>query len=200
MSETDTPPDDLGYIDYSAILGVPEDARPGDVRNVYKKRMRELVRDISESQLTEAKRSRFLLEMAKLNAALCVLRDRELRDAYLAARGGLIELEQDWRESVEQNGPDSENLRREYDRLLRDFLGRYVEELMLGAGTDAECVEASGWDAAHARHAAPLLRHYRHTLQQQILERLPYFEVTPPAVDWKERDEWVSRMVAEGAR
>ena len=200
MTQTENGSGDLGYIDYAAILGVPQDARPGDVRNVYKKRMRELVRDISESQLTEAKRSRFLLEMAKLNAALFILRDREQRDAYFAARNHLIELERDWREAVEQGGSDAENLRREYDRLLRDFLSRYVEELMLGAGTDAECIEASGWDAAHARHAAPLLRHYRHTLQQQILARLPYFEVTPPQVDWHERGEWIDRMIAEGAR
>lgn len=200
MQDSQPPSDDLGYIDYAAILGVPQDARPGDVRNVYKKRMRELVRDISEAQLTEAKRSKFLLEMAKLNAALYILRDREIREAYLTARGRLIELEQDWRDSAAQGGEDSENLRREFDRLLRDFLSQYIEELMLGAGSDPECVEASGWDVAHARHAAPLLRHYRHSLQQQILERLPYFEVTPPQVDWDTRGEWVDRMIAQGAR
>ena len=200
MNDTQSQSDDLGYIDYAAILGVDDDARPGDVRNVYKKRMRELVRDISEATMTEAKRSHFLLEMAKLNAALYLLRDRELRDAYCAARAHLIELERDWRESVEQGGADSEDLRREYDRLLRDFLSRYVEELMLTAGTDPECLESSGWDAAHARHAAPLLRRYRHTLQLQIIARLPYFEVTPPRVDWPEREAWVNRMISEGAR
>lgn len=189
-----------GYIDFCAILGVPEDARPGDVRNVYKRTMRDLVREIGQSKLTEAKRGHFLLEMAKLNAALYVLRDRELREAYQGARARLIELERDWAEAEAQGGADADALRQEYDRLLRDFLSRFVEELMLVAGTDKECVEASGWDAAHARHAAPLLRRFRHRLQLEILQRLPYFEVTAPQVDWAERDAWVARTLAGGTR
>ena len=70
-----TPPDDGGYVDYYAILGVPEQAKPGEVRNRYRKKMKELVGEIARSEITEGRRSTYLLEMEKLNAALVLLRD-----------------------------------------------------------------------------------------------------------------------------
>ena len=77
-----------------------------------------------------------------------------------------------------------------------DFLTVYVEEAMLEAGRDKDCVDASNWDSAHERHAFRILRHYRQGLYQEILERLPYCEVTAPAVDWDERTRTVAALMA----
>jgi hypothetical protein len=185
-----------GYVNYFEVLDVPEDAKPGEVRRDYRRRMKDLVAEIARVEITEERRTHYLLEMAKLNAALFVLRDTELRDVYWTTRQGLIALEERWRLAAnaatgraksEAERAELDDLRREFDGKLRGFLSRYVEELMLEAGRDKECVEASHWDTAHERHAFRILRHYRHTLYQKILERLPYAEVTPPKIDWDER-------------
>src|SRR5690606_32846423 len=110
------------------------------------------------------------------------------------ARQETMELERRWREAAER-GEDTDALRRQFDSQIRGFLSRYVEEAMLDAGRDRECVEASGWDAAHERHASRILRHYRHGLYQDILERLPYHEVTPPRIDWEERRRTVAAIL-----
>ena len=73
---------------------------------------------------------------------------------------------------------------------------KYVEEMMLTAGHDKECVEHSHWDEAHERHAFRILRHYRQGLYQKILERLPFAEVTRPDIDWDERRRTVLGILA----
>ncbi len=186
-----------GYIDYFAILGLPIDAKPGEVRKEYRRRMKNLVCEIAEVEITEERRSRYLLEMAQLNAAFMILSDSALREAYWNERNGLIELEAAWCAAVEAGQPEAEQLRRDFDRRIRDFLSRYIEETMLDAGRNKECVEASNWDMAHERHAFRILRHYRQTLYQQILERLPYVHVTPPQVNWEERAKTVAAILAE---
>jgi DnaJ-class molecular chaperone len=190
--------EDQGYINYYEILGIDPDAKPGEVRNKYRRVMKDLVGEITSTVITEERRSRFLLRMAQMNAALFVLRDQNDREAYWTARKELITLEAAWRGAVESKSGNTDEMRREYDRKLRDFLSKYVEETMLQAGRDRECVEACGWDEAHERHAFRILRHYRQSLYQQILERLPYVEVTPPQVDWEERDRWAETVLAEG--
>lgn len=194
-----------GYVNYFEVLGVPEDAKPGEVRREYKRRMKDLVGEIARVEITEERRTHYLLEMAKLNAALLVLRDTEMRDAYWKGRQALIELEGRWRSAADASSgkassegerAELDNLRREFDGKLRAFLARYVEELMLEAGRDKECVEASHWDPAHERHAFRILRHYRHTLYHKILERLPYAEVTPPQIDWDERRRTAAALLA----
>lgn len=186
-----------GYVDYFAILGLPVDAKPGDVRKAYKRKMKDLVMEIARVQITEDRRARFLLDMAQLNAALCVLRETETRDAYWGDRQQLIDLEGRWSEAVAQQTREAEPLRREYDRRLRDFLSHYVEDLMLSAGRDKEAVEASNWDRAHERHASRILREYRNLLYQQIRQRMPYHEITPPQIDWNERRAAVSTLTKE---
>ena len=54
-------------------------------------------------------------------------------------------------------------------------------------------------DQAHQRHSFRILRRYRHMLYHDILERLPYYEVTPPKIDWTERSETVRGMLAAGS-
>jgi hypothetical protein len=190
--------EDQGYINYFEILGIDADAKPGEVRNKYRRVMKDLVGEITSTVITEERRSRFLLRMAQMNAALFVLREQSDREAYWNAREELVALEAAWRGAVESGSGNPDEMRREYDRKLRDFLSKYVEETMLQAGRDRECVEACGWDEAHERHAFRILRHYRQSLYQQILERLPYVEVTPPQVDWEERDRWAEAVLAEG--
>lgn len=186
---------DQGYVNYFAILGLDESAKPGEVRKAYKRNMKNLVNEIANTELTEERRSHYLLEMAKLNAALYILRDTKLRDAYWRERQELIELEERWREAEESGDKEADNLRRQYDGRLRNFLARYMEELMLEAGRDKECVEASNWDAAHERHASRLLRFYRQSLHQQILERLPYFDLSPVQIDWEERKQTAAALL-----
>ncbi len=191
--------DDMGYVNYFAILGLNETAKPGEVRKAYKKKMKDLVNEIANTELTEERRSHYLLEMAKLNAALYILRDPKLRDAYWNERQELIDLEERWREAEEAGDDQADYLRRQYDARLRNFLARYMEELVLDAGRDKECVEASNWDAAHERHASRLLRFYRQSLHQQILERLPYFDLSPVHIDWDERKQTVAALI-DGSR
>lgn len=189
---------DEGYVNYFEILGLDETAKPGEVRNSYKRMMKNLVMEIARVEITEERRAHFLLDMAKLNAAVYILRNAEMREAYWTARSNAIAFEQQWRDAAAANAEASDGLRRAFDGKMRHFLSRYVEEAMLEAGRDKECVEASNWDAAHERHASRILRHYRHTLYQQILQRLPFYEVTAPKIDWVERAGTVSRLLAEG--
>ena len=188
---------DDGYINFFEILGLNEDAKPGEVRKVYRRRMKELVGEIARVEITQQRRAHYLLEMAQLNAALLVLRENDTREAYWSERQALIELEQKWRDAVAANDAEADIFRRQYDGRLQAFLSKYCEEWMLAAGQDKECVENSNWDAAHTRHASRILRFYRNDLYQKILERLPYAEVTPPSVDWDERRKFVAAALNE---
>ena len=189
---------DEGYVNYFEVLGLDESAKPGEVRKNYKRLMKDLVMEIARVRITEDRRARFLLEMAKLNAAFYVLRNNATRQAYWEEREEVMALEREWREAVEREDANaSEQFRRKFDGKLRHFLSTYVEESVLDAGRDPDCVEASRWDVAHARHASRLLRHYRQDLYQKILERLPYYEVTPPNIDWDERARTVAAILAE---
>jgi len=185
-----------GYVNYFEILALDESAKPGDVRKNYKKMMKDLIMEIARVEITGERRDRFLLEMAKFNAAVYVLRDNETRESYWRHRGEVIQIESQWREAAQNSDPATDVLRRSFDSKLRHFLSRYVEEAMLEAGRDKEAVEASNWDAAHERHASRILRHYRHGLYQQILDRLPYWEITTPRIDWAEREKTVAGMLA----
>lgn len=197
---TSTPTDNsAGYVNYYELLGLAEESQPGEVRKTYKKRMKALLQDISSGSITPDRRDKFLLEMAQLNAALFILRDREKRDRYWEERKQLIALEEAWR-SADGDVEASDKLRRKYEATLRDFLSVYVEEVMLEAGRDKECVEASNWSPAYDRHATQILRRYRHGLHHAIQERLPFYEVTRPQVDWDERRGFVAELLAEGAR
>ena len=187
---------DDGYVNYFEILGLDESAKPGDVRKNYKKMMKDLIMEIARVEITGERRDRYLLEMAKLNAAFYVLRDNEVRETYWRQRAEVIQLESQWREAAQNGDPATDALRRSFDGKLRHFLSRYVEEAMLEAGRDKEAVEASNWDAAHERHASRILRHYRHNLYQQILDRLPYWEITTPRIDWAEREKTVAGLLA----
>ena len=188
-----------GYINYFEIIDVPLDCKPGQVRNNYKQMMKDLVIEIAKAArdgMTDDKRDRYLLEMARLNTAFYILRDNDRRERYLDDRTKLIALEEEWRVAVEQNLDTQENLRRAYDAAVRHFLSTYMEEDMLEAGRDSECVEASRWDLAHERHASRVLRHYRQRLYNEIHERLPYYQVTKPQVDWEERARTVAAMLS----
>lgn len=186
---------DEGYVNYFQALDLPDSAKPGEVRKAYKQKMKDLVFEIARVQITEERRERYLLEMAKLNAAFYLLRDNESRDRYWAEREEAIQLENQWREAADQQAPNADDCRRAFERKVRDFLTRYMEETMLEAGRDKECVEASHWDPAHEAHASRILRHYRQSAYQVILERLPYHEVTPPQVDWTERKQTVASIL-----
>ena len=190
---------DAGYINYYEILGLRENANPGEVRNTYRTKTKALVQEIKRSTITEDRRAQFILEMAKLNGAAIVLRDAARREAYWNERKALIDLEARWREAAESD-PDPEKsdaLRREFDGRVRSFLGKYVEETMLEAAQDKEVAETSGWNVYYSRYALNLLRHYRHLLYHDILERLPYHAVTRPDVDWEERARFVASTLAE---
>lgn len=191
---------DTGYVDYFEVLALTPDAKPGEVRKSYKKLMKELVNEISETEITEERRDRYLLAMARLNAAFYILRDNGTREQYMNARARVMGLEEQWRAAVEANDSATEDLRRQFDRAMRDYLSLYMEELVLEAGRDRECVEASNWDAAHERHAGRVLRYDRHRHLQRILERLPYTEVTRPEVNWEERSRTVAGILAGGSR
>lgn len=184
-----------GYLNYFEILELSDTANPGEVRKVYKRKMKELVGEIARVEITEERRSYYLLEMAKLNAAVYVLRDKAKREEYWDEREALIDLESRWCTTDPSDLDASDALRREFDGRIKSFLSRYVEETMLEAGQDKDVVEASHWNPAHARHATRLLRHYRHRLHHDILERLPYHEVTQPQIDWDERTATVAAVL-----
>lgn len=190
---------DSGYINYFEILGLGMDAKPGEVRNKYKRMMKDLVMEIARIEITEATRDKYLLNMATLNAAFYILRDNARREQYARDRENVMALEDQWREAVEKQMGNADGLRRSFDSALRHFLSVYMEELMLEAGRDQECVEASHWDIAHERHAARVLRHYRQRLYHEIHERLPFYDVTPPQINWEERGRKVAALLGSGA-
>lgn len=190
---------DDGYINYFEVLELGEDCKPGEVRNSYKKLMKKLLTEIGRTQITDSRRDAFLLDLAKHNAAYYILRDNELREQYVRDRSRVIELEQAWHKAVEENLDTVDTQRRSFDAALRHFLSRYMEELMLQAGRDKECVEASHWSRAHERHASRVLRHFRQRLYNEIHERLPYYDITEPAIDWDERKSLIKNTLAQGA-
>lgn len=191
---------DQGYVDYFEILGVPADCKAGEVRNVYKKKMKQLVIEIAQTEITQDVRDKYLQNLATLNAAYFILRDNKLRQQYVEDRVKVIQLEQAWHEVVKGNDSNAaDSARKKYDAALRDFLSTYLEELLLEAGRDKECIEASNWDHNHERHAARVLRKFRQQLYQQIHERLPYHQITEPKIDWDERARTVSTLLNTGA-
>jgi DnaJ-class molecular chaperone len=186
-----------GYIDYFQTLEISPNANPGEVRKNYKRLMKDLVMEIQNTrQLTQEKRNSYLLRVAQLNAAFFILRDEARRAAYVEDREKAIRLESEWAVAVEAKAENAESLRRQFDSALRHFLSAYMEELVLEAGRDPECVEASHWDPAHERHASSVLRHHRQRLYHQIHERLPYYDITRPEIDWEERARTASAMLA----
>ncbi len=189
---------DKGYINFHELLGLEETAHPGEARKTYKKMMKKLVSEIASVEITGVRRAYYLLEMAKLNAAIYILRDKEKRAVYGSLREELIELEEKWRNALDGDPERRDALRKEFEGKVRHFLSAYVEEAMLEAGRDKDCVEASHWDLAHERHATRMLRQYRHGLFQDILERLPFSDVTPPEIDWDERARTVDALIAAG--
>ncbi len=190
--------EEAGYLSYFEILGLDDKANPGEVRKTYKRKMKDLVREIAHVEITEERRTHYLLEIAKLNAAVYILRDKAKREEYWNERSELMALEDSWRAADSSDREKCDALRREFDGKIKSFLSKYVEETMLEAGQDKEVVEASNWNPAHARHAIRLLRHYRHRLYHTILERLPYHQVTPPCIDWDERTATVDRLLSAG--
>ena len=185
---------DDGYVNYFEILGLDESAKIGEIKKTYKKKMKDLVMEIAAVEITEDRRARYLLEMAKLNAANYILGNNQLRESYWAARQEVIALEEEWRETDAAQG-DTDRLRRAFESKVKDFLGAYVDGAMMDAGRDPECVEASHWDVAHERHASRILRYYRQRLYNTILERLPYYDVTKPTINWDERARTVAAML-----
>ena len=190
---------DQGYINYFDVLGVSDTCKAGEVRNSYKKATKQLLMEIGRTTITGSRRDTFLLEIAKLNAAYYILRDNARRQQYIEDRARIISLEEQWHEAAAANSEEVDSLRRAYDGTLRQFLSKYMEELMLEAGRDRECVEASRWSRAHERHASRVLRHFRQRLFNEIHERLPYYEITPPEIDWDERAKWVASVLADGS-
>lgn len=186
-----------GYIDYFKTLDIEPTANPGEVRKGYKRLIKELLAELSQARMSEQSRNAYLLRMAQLNAAFYILRDEDRRKRYVEDRDRAIQLEQEWGVAVESNADSAESLRRQYDGALRHFLSTYMEELMLEAGRDPECVEASGWDYNHERHAGRVLRQYRQRQYHQIHERLPYYDITRPQLDWTERARVAASLVAE---
>jgi len=189
---------DQGYINYFSVLELEEDCKAGEVRKHYKKKMKSLIMEIGRVEITQERRDKYLLDLATHNASFYILRDNGRRQQYIEDRKNVMELEEAWRDVVESESEERDTLRRKFDGALRDFLSTYMEELMLEAGRDVECVEASRWDIAHERHASRVLRHYRQRLYHEIHERLPFHEVTKPVVDWGERRETVAAILAGG--
>lgn len=189
--------DDAGYINFFEILGLEPNANPGEVRKTYRREMKRLVGEIAQAKITEDRRAEYILEMAKMNGAVYVLRDKAMREEYETERNALIELERQWRELAEKDSDPEKTdpLRREFDGRVKAFLSKYVEETMLEAGQDKEVAEASNWNILHSRYALKHLRHYRHRLYHDILERLPYHQVTKPSIDWEERKKTVSALL-----
>ncbi len=191
---------DSGYVNYFEILGLGEDCKPGEVRKNYKKMMKDLVLEIARMEVTEERRDRYLLKMAQLNAAFYILRDNARREQYVADRTHLIEVEEAWQKAAEAGSEEADGLRRQFDGAVRHFLSAYMEELMLEAGRDKDCVEASHWDPYHERHAGRVLRQFRQRLYHEIHERLPYYEISKPEIDWDERAGAVAALLAGETR
>ncbi len=185
-----------GYIDYFSVLDLEPNCKPGEVRKNYRKKMKHLLIEIGRAELTPERRDAYLLDLARHNAAYYILRDNDRRQRYMADREEVIRLEDAWRALDGREGPELDQARRAYDGALRHFLSTYLEELMLEAGRDPECVEASHWDLAHERHAGRILRHHRQRLYHDIHQRLPYALVTKPEVDWDERKRFAAAIVA----
>ncbi len=190
---------DQGYINYFEVLGLTETCKIGEVRNSYKKVIKQLLMEIGRSTITDSRRDAFLLDIAKLNAAYYILRDNDRRQQYIDDRARIISLEAQWNVAVEKNSDEMDSLRRAYDGALKHFLSTYMEELMLEAGRDRECVEASRWSRAHERHASRVLRHFRQRLYHEIHERLPFYQITPPEIDWDQRAQLVAETLADGS-
>ncbi len=184
-----------GYVNYFETLGLADGANPGEARKVYKRMMKKLVQDIARTEITPDKRSAFILDVARLNAACFVLKDKDRREIYWAEREALIAMETEWCALDESDTEAHEKIRSNFDSRVRSFLSKYVEEMTLTAGQDREILEASRWDEAHARYATSLLRYYRQHLYNDILERLPYHEVTKPKIDWVERQSTVVELL-----
>lgn len=188
---------DEGYIDYFAVLGLTAECKPGEVRKQYKQMMKTLVLKIAREEITEARRNDFLLNMCRLNAAYYILRDAEERARYTELRNEVVALEGQW-QALDADKADTEEIRRDYDSALKQFLSTYMEERMLEAGRDKECIEASKWDPMHERHASTVLRQYRQQLYHKIQERLPYAEITTPSIDWTNRVGVVTTILDGG--
>ena len=191
------PESESGSVDYLEILGLPPDFKPADVRRNYRKKIKDLLAEITGQVMTEDRRNQYLLQIAQINAAFYILRDKDLAEKYLADREEVMSLEAAWQQAA-GDAEAADGGRRRFDQALRHFLSTYLEEIMLQAGRDAECVENSGWDPAHERHASSVLRHYRQRLYHQIHERLPYYDVTRPEVDWAERAAFVRTLLRGG--
>lgn len=186
--------EDTGYVDYRTLLELPENYKPADVIRTYKKKMKNLVIEISQVKVTQEQRDQYLLLMAQLNAAFYIFRDRARGESYLRDRDEVIQLEEEWR-TLTGDPVKSDAMRRRYDQALRSFLAKYMEELVLEAGRDPDCIENSGWDAAHERYAGRILRQYRQQRYHEIHERLPYYEITPPVIEWAERAAFVDNLL-----
>lgn len=187
---------DMGYTDYREVLALPENYKPADVIRNYKKRMKQLLIEISENRQADDRRDHYLLLMAQLNAAFYILRDRQRGETYLLERNEVMRMEEEWRTATGKGDAGEEDaLRRKYDQALRNFLAKYMEEFVLEAGRDPECVENSGWDSVHERLAGRILRQYRQQRYHEIHERLPYFEVSAPDIDWETRYSFVEELL-----
>ena len=191
--------DDLGYVDYREVLILPELYKPADVIRNYKKRAKQLLIEISEDQKAAEKQDQYLLQMAQLNAAFYILRDRQRGETYLREREEVMGLENEWRSLAEKGGGEEDAMRRRYDQALRNFLAKYMEEFVLEAGRDPECVENSNWSSVHERLAGRILRQYRQQRYQEIHERLPFFEISQPEIDWEDRNRFVEELL-KGSR
>ncbi|MCK5861706.1 MAG: hypothetical protein KAH38_04425 [Candidatus Hydrogenedentes bacterium] len=186
--------EDSGYVDYRILLELPERYKPADVIRTYKKKMKKLVIEISQREVSQEQRDQYLLRMAQLNVAFHIFRNRQRGEIYLRERDEVIRLEEEWH-AVAAEPKKSDILRRQYDQSLRNFLAKYMEDMVLEAGRDSDCIEHSGWDAAHERHAGRILRQNRQQLYHKIHERLPYYEITSPAIDWTERSFFVDNLL-----
>lgn len=189
--------EDLGYIDYRTLLELQESYKPADVIRTYRKKMKQLMVQISENKDADEHRDRYLLQIAELNAAYYILRNKELGTQYIEEREALMALEKEWA-ALDSEDPSFDTLRRHYDQSLRAFLARYMEELILEAGRDPECVENSGWSPAHERFAGRVLRQFRQQRYHEIHERLPYYDITEPEVDWEERVRFAATLIRRG--
>ena len=97
---------DQGYINYFDVLGVSETCKAGEVRNSYKKVVKQLLMEIGRATITDSRRDSFLLDIARVNAAYYILRDNDRRKQYIEDRAGIVALEEQWRAAVEANSDE----------------------------------------------------------------------------------------------